>query len=76
MMMLVELKKIGNSSGFLLPKEFMSSLQLSQGEQFSITANADGSLTLRRANPVFDRGMEIAEKAMVTYRNTLMELAK
>lgn len=75
-MMIVELKKIGNSSGFLLPKEVMTSLQLAQGEQFSITANADGSITFRRSNPVFDRGMEIAEKAMVTYRNALTELAK
>lgn len=74
--MQIELKKIGNSSGFLVPKELMSELRLAQGDFFNVTTNADGSITLRRSNPVFERGMEIARKAMETYRHTLEELAK
>jgi putative addiction module antidote len=74
--MLIEVKKIGNSNGFILPKEVMTELRIAQGEQFDVTPNADGSITLRRANPVFERGMEIARKAMDTYRNALEELAK
>jgi putative addiction module antidote len=74
--MKVELKKIGNSSGFLLPKELMAELHLAQGDWFTVTAAANGGITLRRADPVFDRGMEIARKAMVTYRKALEELAK
>ena len=76
MKMQVELKKIGNSSGFIVPKELMSELHFAQGDLFTVTTNADGSITLRRSNPVFDRGMEIARKAMETYRHTLEELAK
>ena len=54
----------------------MSELHFAQGDLFTVTTNADGSITLRRSNPVFDRGMEIARKAMETYRHTLEELAK
>jgi putative addiction module antidote len=74
--MQIELKKIGNSAGFILPKELIAELRLSQGEWFTVVAGANGSLTLRRSDKVFDRGMEIAEKAMVRYRNALEELAK
>lgn len=74
--MKVELKKIGNSSGFLLPKELMSELRLARGDWFTVTVGPNDSITLRRADPVFDRGMEIARKAMVTYRKALEELAK
>ncbi len=74
--MLIEVKKIGNSNGFILPKEVMAELRIAQGEQFNVTTNADGSITLRRSNVVFERGMEIARKAMDTYRNALEELAK
>jgi putative addiction module antidote len=74
--MRIEVKKIGNSNGFILPKEVMAELRIAQGEQFNVTTNADGSITLRRSNPVFERGMEIARRAMDTYRNALEELAK
>jgi putative addiction module antidote len=74
--MRIELKKIGNSSGFILPKEFISETRLRQGDWFDVTVAADGSVTLRPSNPVFQKGMAIAERAMDTYRNALEELAK
>lgn len=74
--MKIQLKKVGNSNGFILPKEVMASLRLEQGDWFNLSENADGSLSLRRSDPVFEKGLEIAEKAMVTYRNALEELAK
>lgn len=42
----------------------------------TVVEMADGGLQLRRSDLVFDKGMEIAEKAMKTYRNALTELAK
>jgi putative addiction module antidote len=74
--MKLEIKKIGNSTGLILPKELLARLGFSQGEWLSVTELADGGIQLRRSNPVFDKGMEIAEKAMKTYRNALSELAK
>jgi len=51
-------------------------LNLSQGEWVSVTENADGSVRLAPYDPTFDKAMEIAQRAMKTYRNALAELAK
>jgi putative addiction module antidote len=74
--MKLELKKIGNSTGLILPKELLAELDFKQGDWVTLTATAEGALQLRRSDPVFDKGMEIAERAMDTYRNALEELAK
>jgi putative addiction module antidote len=74
--MKLEVKKIGNSTGLILPKELLTRLNFGQGDWVTVVEMADGSLQLRRSDPVFDKGMEIAEKAMKTYRNALTELAK
>lgn len=74
--MKIEVKKIGNSTGLILPKEFVSRLNLSQGDWLHVTENADGSVRLSPYDPSFEEGMKIAEKAMKTYRNALAELAK
>jgi putative addiction module antidote len=74
--MRLEIKKIGNSTGVILPKDLLARLDFRQGDWLSVIETADGSLRLKRSDPVFDKGMEIAEKAMDTYRNALEELAK
>lgn len=74
--MKIELRKIGNSTGLILPKELMNRLNLGQGEWLHVTENADGSIRLSPYDPVFEKGLDIAEKAMKTYRNALSELAK
>ncbi|KQO56612.1 AbrB family transcriptional regulator [Methylobacterium sp. Leaf469] len=74
--MKLEVKKIGNSTGLILPKELLSRLNLAQGDWLSLTEGGDGSVRLSPLDPTFEKGMEIAEKAMKTYRNALSELAK
>ena len=73
--MKLEIKKIGNSTGFILPKELLAQLKWEQGDEVFANVTPDG-LNLRQADPVFEQGMEIARKAMKTYRNALKELAK
>ena len=73
--MKLEIKKIGNSTGIILPKELLARLKLTQGDSVFATVGPDG-LTLRATDPVFEKGMKIARKAMKTYRNTLKALAK
>ena len=73
--MRLELKRIGNSTGLILPKELLARLGLEQGDSVTVTETPDG-LSIRRGDETFDKGMEIARKAMKTYRNTLKELAK
>ena len=74
--MKLEVKKIGNSTGLILPKDLLARLNFGQGDWVTVIEMADGSLRLRRSDPVFDKGLEIAEKAMDTYRYALAELAK
>jgi putative addiction module antidote len=74
--MQLEIKKIGNSTGIILPKELLGQLDLKQGDQVTVSLTPDGGLILRHADETFDKGLDIARKAMRTYRNTLKELAK
>jgi putative addiction module antidote len=74
--MKIEVKKIGNSTGLIFPKELLAKLQLKQGDVLFVTELAEGGIKLVLHDPTFERGMEIARKAMRTYRNALRELAK
>jgi putative addiction module antidote len=72
----VELKKIGNSSGVILPKEVMARLNLAVGDKFYATLTPDGGLRLTPYDPKFEKAMEVARRGMKVYRNALAELAK
>jgi putative addiction module antidote len=72
----VELKKIGNSSGVILPKEVMTRLRLSVGDRFYATLTPDGGLRLTPYDPDFEKAMTVARRGMKIYRNALAELAK
>jgi len=74
--MKIEIKRIGNSTGLILPKALLAKLQLKQGDVLFVTEMAEGGIKLVPHDPTFERGMEIARKAMKTYRNALRELAK
>ncbi len=72
----VELKKIGNSTGFILPKELMSRLNLGTGDKFYATLSPDGGIRFTPYDPEFEEAMEVARRGMKVYRNALAELAK
>lgn len=74
--MKLEVKRIGNSTGLILPRDLLGKLNLEQGDWLYVTENADGTVRLSPCGPTFEKGMKIAEKAMKTYRNALAELAK
>jgi putative addiction module antidote len=72
----VELKKIGNSAGVILPKEVMARLNLSVGDKFYATLTAEGGIRFTPYDPDFEKAMEVARRGMKIYRNALAELAK
>ena len=72
----VKLKKIGNSTGFLLPKELMARLNLATGDAFYATLIPGGGIRLTRYDPKFENAMKVARRGMKIYRNALAELAK
>lgn len=68
--MKLQLKKIGNSTGFILPEQLLARLGLEQGDEvvFSDTA---GGFTVSRGDETMEKGLEIARKAIKTYNNYL-----
>ena len=72
----VEIKKIGNSSGLIFPKELMSRLNLNVGDQLYATLTPDGGVRFTPSNPEFEKAMEVARRGMKRYHNALAELAK
>jgi putative addiction module antidote len=76
MTMKIEIKKIGNSDGLLLPKELMQRLDLKRGQELHVTELAGGGLQLMPYDPDFEETMKIADQTMDQYRDTLAALAK
>ena len=74
--MKIEIKKIGNSDGLLLPRELMQRLDLKRGQQLQIVELAGGGFQALPYDPDFERTMEIADELRDKYRDTLTALAK
>jgi putative addiction module antidote len=72
----VEIKKIGNSDGLLLPRELMQRLDLKRGQQLHIEELPGGGFRALPYDPDFERTMEIADEVMDQYRDALAALAK
>jgi putative addiction module antidote len=72
----LQVRKIGNSIGFILPKETAARLDLKEGDQVFLVDHPDGGLVLTRRDPDFEKAMEIARRGMKRYHNALAELAK
>ena len=72
----LQIRKIGNSVGVILPKELVARLKLKEGDKFYPVEQPDGSLRLSPFNPKHARTMEIARKVMHEYRDTFAALAK
>ncbi|HEY1978933.1 MAG TPA: AbrB family transcriptional regulator [Xanthobacteraceae bacterium] len=74
--MKIEVKRIGNSDGFLLPREVMQRLEIKRGQAFNLVELAGGGLQLLPYDPDFEATMEVADEIMDEYRDTLATLAK
>ena len=74
--MKIEIKKIGNSDGLILPRELMQRLDLKRGQQLHVTELPGGGLQLLPYDPDFEKTVEIADEIMDEYRDTLATLAK
>jgi antitoxin MazE len=74
--MKIEIKKIGNSDGLLLPRELMQRLDLKRGQQLHVVELAGGGFQVLPYDPDFEKTMEVADEIMDEYRDTLAALAK
>jgi putative addiction module antidote len=72
----LQVRKIGNSIGFILPKETAARLDLKEGDRLFLVEQPGGSFVLTPHDPDFEKAMEIADEIMDKYRDTLAALAK
>jgi putative addiction module antidote len=72
----IQIKRIGNSDGLLLPRELMQRLDLKRGQQLYVVELPGGGFQALPYDPDFERTMEAADEIMDKYRDTLAVLAK
>jgi len=72
----LKLRKIGNSLGLVFPKEILGQIGVSEGDVLFLVETSEGAFKLTPYDPEFEKQMEIAEKGMSKYRNTLRTLAQ
>jgi putative addiction module antidote len=72
----IQVRKIGNSLGLILPKELLAQLGFHEGDKLYPVRQPDGSLRLSPFDPKHARTMEIARQIMHEYRDTFAALAK
>jgi putative addiction module antidote len=73
---ILQVRKIGNSIGFILPKETAARLDLKEGDRLFLVEQPGGGFILTPHDPDFEKAMEIADEIMDKYRDTLAALAK
>ena len=74
--MKLEIKKIGNSTGLILPKELLARLGLKQGDEVFVTEGPDKTLHVSHYLDDDSETMRIAREVMSEYKNTFKALAK
>jgi putative addiction module antidote len=74
--MKIEPKRIGNSTGFIIPRDVVIRLGIEQGKSFYLTETAEGGVLITPYDPDFEAAMSIVYDVMDEYKDTLKALAK
>jgi putative addiction module antidote len=72
----LQVRKIGNSVGLILPKELLARLKLKEGDTLHIVEQTERGLKLSPYDPKHAKAMEIARRAFRNYADTFKALAK
>jgi putative addiction module antidote len=73
---LLQIKKIGNSLGLILPKELLARLKLKEGDKFHIVEQTERGIKLSPYDPKHTEAMEFARRSFRKYADTYKALAK
>ena len=73
---LLQVKKIGNSVGLILPKELLARLKLKEGDNFHVIEQTERGIRLSPYDPKHAEGMEFARRSFRKYADTYKALAK
>lgn len=72
---ILKVTQIGNSLGVVLPREVLAELDIEKGDQLYLTRSPEG-YRVTKADPEFERKMNLAREIMKKRHNVLRELAK
>ncbi|MFI5011903.1 MAG: AbrB/MazE/SpoVT family DNA-binding domain-containing protein [Hyphomicrobiales bacterium] len=72
----LQIRRIGNSVGLILPKELLARLKLKEGDKLHVVEQPERAFKLSPYDEKHAKAMEIARRAFRTYANTFRELAK
>lgn len=69
------LRRIGTSTGVILPKEVLDEMNVAAGDEITLVRTERG-IELIPYDPEFEEMMEVYRQGAKKYRNALRELAK
>jgi len=72
----LQVRKIGNSIGLILPKELLARLKLQEGDKLHVIEQTERGLKLSPYDPKHAKAMDIARRAFREYADTFRALAK
>lgn len=72
----LRIRKIGNSTGVILPKDLLARLSLKEGDTLYVVEGAERGLKLTPYDPKHAKALEIARRSFRVYANTYKALAK
>jgi putative addiction module antidote len=73
---LLQIKKIGNSLGLILPKELTARLKVKEGDKLHVVEQTERGIKLSPYDPKHAKAMEIARRSFRKYADTYKALAK
>jgi putative addiction module antidote len=73
---LLQIKKIGNSVGLILPKELLARLRLKEGDKLHVIEQPERGMKLSPYDPKHAKAMEIARRSFRKYADTYKALAE
>jgi putative addiction module antidote len=73
---LLQIKKIGNSLGLILPKDLLARLKLAEGDKLYVVEQTERGVRLSPYDPKHAKAMSIARRSFKKYADTYKALAK
>lgn len=71
-----KLIKVGNSTGVVIPRDVLTRLRVTQGDELHFVEKANGEFVIGKYDPEFAEAMTLAEEIMHEDRDILRVLAK
>ena len=72
----LQIRKIGNSVGLILPKELLARLKLQEGDKLHVIEQPERGIKLTPYDPKHAEAMDIARRSFRKYADTYKALAE